>query len=240
MSPIRMKPTLEQRQLYGKQPRKFSTKVAAVAFQKTLTKLGFETYEEYLKSDLWRSIRSDAYMSRGRFCVICSDPAECIHHASYRRDVMDGSDIKPLYPLCHKCHKRIHKKATLTAANKALFKQMGKKPKSKSSDNGPFLEFWSAYPRKVAKIAAKSAWTKAVKRIEDEQEITTEEARRNLLEITKVFAKSKVGKAGKYCPHPTTWLNQGRYDDDPEEWNDSPREKPYRPPTAAEAERHRF
>jgi hypothetical protein len=31
------------------------------------------------------------------------------------------------------------------------------------------------------------------------------------------FAKSDKA-AGEFCPHPTTWLNQGRYDDDQATW----------------------
>lgn len=33
-----------------------------------------------------------------------------------------------------------------------------------------------------------------------------------------LFAESLVGK-GDYCPHPTSWFYQGRYDDDEAEWN---------------------
>ncbi len=42
--------------------------------------------------------------------------------------------------------------------------------------------------------------------------------------MTQRFARSPVGSSGEFCPYPSKWLNEGRYDDDPAAWNrsDSP------------------
>ena len=40
-----------------------------------------------------------------------------------------------------------------------------------------------------------------------------------LLKRTELFASSISGKKGVFTPHPATWFNQDRFDDDPAEWN---------------------
>src|SRR6476620_8160014 len=37
-------------------------------------------------------------------------------------------------------------------------------------------------------------------------------------ERTLAFARSPAGNRGNLTPHPATWFNQGRYDDNPTEW----------------------
>lgn len=77
-----------------------------------------------------------------------------------------------------------------------------------------FEEWWSVYPRKVKKLAAFQSFQRVVKRI----------GRENLpmlLEITRTFAASDVGRDPKFCPHATSWLNQGRWEDDQTDWNNT-------------------
>lgn len=87
-----------------------------------------------------------------------------------------------------------------------------------------FEIFWQAYPRKVAKRLAAQCYEKAIRRLQDSEDEPAE----FLLERTLMFAESDAGKAGVYCPHPSTWLNQDRFMDDPVEWNRKPsaREQP--------------
>jgi len=50
-----------------------------------------------------------------------------------------------------------------------------------------------------------------------------------LLGRVKAFATSPAGQAGKFTPHPATWFNGGRYEDDDAEWaRDEKDEKPER------------
>lgn len=66
-----------------------------------------------------------------------------------------------------------------------------------------FNSFWEAYPRKVAKIAARKAFEKAVK-------VERPEA---IIEAARAFARQakEDGTVEKYIPYPATWINQGRF-----------------------------
>lgn len=71
---------------------------------------------------------------------------------------------------------------------------------------GPtFEDFYAAYPRKEAPKAAAKAWKTAVK-------TTRPEAILAGLEAAKATWQ-REGKARRFIPHPATWLNQGRWED---------------------------
>lgn len=70
-----------------------------------------------------------------------------------------------------------------------------------------FDAFWKSYPRKIGKGAARKSWDK----IKPSESL--------LAKI--IFAVEQQKKSadwqkenGKYIPHPTTWLNQERWDDE--------------------------
>lgn len=67
---------------------------------------------------------------------------------------------------------------------------------------------YAAYPLKVGKPAALRAIRKAMTRTTPER----------LLEITAAFAARKNGDMS-FVPHPSTWFNQERYNDDPSTWD---------------------
>lgn len=70
-----------------------------------------------------------------------------------------------------------------------------------------FSKFWEAYPVKKAKQDAYKAWKKIKPTAElFERIMTAVENYKNSLEWTK--------ENGKYIPHPATWLNGGRWDDE--------------------------
>ncbi|MGI9489319.1 MAG: hypothetical protein ACR2RF_26215 [Geminicoccaceae bacterium] len=69
-----------------------------------------------------------------------------------------------------------------------------------------FDEFWAIAPRKRGKGAARKAYAKALT-IADEDEILTG-ARR--------WRQESVGKDPSYICHPATWLNQERWEDEPD------------------------
>jgi len=68
-----------------------------------------------------------------------------------------------------------------------------------------FDDFWSVYPRHVAKAAARKAFAKAVKSAGADAVMAG--ARR--------FAADPNLPEAQFVPHPSTWLNQGRWEDDP-------------------------
>jgi hypothetical protein len=70
-----------------------------------------------------------------------------------------------------------------------------------------FDEFWKAYPNKVGKDAARKAF--------DKRKVT----RALLDEMLAAIARQRQSKqwaddGGKYIPHPSTWLNEGRWMDE--------------------------
>ncbi|MBR2343014.1 MAG: DUF1376 domain-containing protein [Clostridia bacterium] len=67
--------------------------------------------------------------------------------------------------------------------------------------------FWPAYPRKVGKAYAKQCFC----RLKPSVELT-----RKMLAAIERQKRSRewLAENGKYIPHPSTWLNQGRWDDE--------------------------
>ena len=76
--------------------------------------------------------------------------------------------------------------------------------RSSSTDDG-FERFWSSYPRKIGKQAAKNAWRKA--KGKPKVDIIIEVV--NQQKQTEQWQKDN----GQFIPHPATWINQGRWDD---------------------------
>lgn len=70
-----------------------------------------------------------------------------------------------------------------------------------------FEAFWKEYPRKVGRAAAMRAW----KRLKPNAEM-----RSKMLAAVKRHKTSPQWRKqnGDFIPHPTTWLNQGRWDDE--------------------------
>ena len=82
-------------------------------------------------------------------------------------------------------------------------------PRASLADDGGehFKTFWTAYPKKAGKDAAKKAF---VKRKFDEQAFEKVMATLNEQKASEQWVKD----AGQFIPHPATWLNQGRFDDE--------------------------
>src|SRR5438874_8725109 len=72
-----------------------------------LKELGYLSYQAYLASSLWYSIRARAYQFHGSSCRLCGARAEVIHHRGYGRAVMLGKSLNQLVPLCHACHQEV-------------------------------------------------------------------------------------------------------------------------------------
>lgn len=67
---------------------------------------------------------------------------------------------------------------------------------------------YAEYPRKVGKGAALKAIALACKKHDPEW----------LIERVRTYAASPAGQAGQFTPHPSTWFNQERFNDDEAEW----------------------
>lgn len=70
-----------------------------------LRKLGFETYSEYLQSDLWKSIRQWVLKRDRYICRRCKGRAWQVHHKKYVMKAMNGTNLGLLVSLCGDCHK---------------------------------------------------------------------------------------------------------------------------------------
>lgn len=73
-----------------------------------------------------------------------------------------------------------------------------------------FAEFWKAYPKKVGKAACLKAWKKLKPTADQFEHIMA------ALETQK-HSNQWQRDGGQYIPNPLTWLNQGRWDDEPTE-----------------------
>ena len=82
------------------------------------------------------------------------------------------------------------------------------------TDADHFDLFWSSYPRRIGKGAARVAFKRALKRVSLDE----------LLEAVEYFRHTEIGRDKKFCPYPATWLNQDRWADERSEWGE------YRPP----------
>lgn len=97
------------------------------------------------------------------------------------------------------------------------------KPEPSHARDAAFDEWWKAYPRKVGKDKARHEYQQAERRLATDRFDATG-ARDYLLAKVTEFAATPKGKAGQFCPHPATWLHQGRYDDDPATWQQEDRD----------------
>lgn len=77
--------------------------------------------------------------------------------------------------------------------------------KDNTSSQSNFDLFWTAYPKKVGKEAARKAFAKV--KVSVDVLVSAIELQKRCEQWTK--------DSGQYIPNPATWLNQGRWDDEP-------------------------
>jgi len=73
-----------------------------------------------------------------------------------------------------------------------------------------FTEFWQAYPKKVGKASCLKAWKKLKPTTELFDHIMTSLG-------SQKHSEQWQREGGRFIPNPLTWLNQGRWDDEPVE-----------------------
>ena len=81
-------------------------------------------------------------------------------------------------------------------------KRTSSNPSSPATRSMEFDQFWETYPRKVGKQTAIKAYSKALK-------MTTPQ---KILDGVQLLISQKLET--KFIPHPTSWLNAGRWDDE--------------------------
>lgn len=90
---------------------------------------------------------------------------------------------------------------TLPINNNSISCRFPKKRVKRAESDPAFEAFWKAYPRRIGKIKAREAWDRAMG-------VTTP----NVIEAA--LRAAKWSEDPKFIPHPSTWLNQGRWDDE--------------------------
>lgn len=70
-----------------------------------------------------------------------------------------------------------------------------------------FTEFYEAYPRRRDRLKAEKAWLAALRR-----GVTAE----HMIAAVHRYAEETRGKEARYVAHPTSWLNAGAYDNEPD------------------------
>lgn len=85
--------------------------------------------------------------------------------------------------------------------------QEKEKEEEKEIDNKAFDDFYAQYPRKVAKPAAKKAWKSLNPSADDVDK---------MISALKHQKQSEQWQRddGKFIPHPATWINQRRWEDE--------------------------
>jgi hypothetical protein len=92
----------------------------------------------------------------------------------------------------------------------------------KTKEPTGFDLFWAAYPRRIGKGAARKAWT----RIKPDTQLAAK-----MLETIGKQKRTPQWKkdGGVFIPHPATWLNQERWEDDVEIDKPEPEAPPVNP-----------
>lgn len=85
-----------------------------------------------------------------------------------------------------------------------IFKESEREKPISTQEN--FAEFWSIYPRHVAKQSALKAYNQARQRGVSHEDI---------IAGARQFADECRGREQRWIAHPATWLNAGRWDDEP-------------------------
>ena len=106
-----------------------------------------------------------------------------------------------------------------------------KKSKKDLNNSGPELEqkaeeIYKIYPKKVGKPDAISAIKKAINK----------DGFKHVFEKTELYVNAYNGES-RYIPHPSTFFNQERYNDDPSEWSQNVKRasSQYKPPQISNA-----
>lgn len=94
---------------------------------KVLKGIGFDSYSDYLKSDLWASIKKRVLKRDKGKCQSCRQPATSVHHKHYSKRVLLGEHIIGLKAICKECHQKIEfdkdgSKNDVVTANRAMRK----------------------------------------------------------------------------------------------------------------------
>ncbi len=127
------------------------------------------------------------------------------HHREMPSELPPCMDVKPrafAHGTDKSREKARHGPSESESESEYIERPLSEKPARTVAYSTSFLEFYAAYPRKVAKADAAKAW----KRLTDDD-------RKAATAGVQSFAFDKRDD-GRFIPHPSTWLNQRRWEDE--------------------------
>lgn len=171
------------------------------------------------KGESWPSVETlmrDTRLSRGgvfhatkeaeRLGELRVEPYKGQHHTHrYTIQILNRSDFEPFKmdtPTLQNLNINPSESEPKPKEPKEPKSTIARKKQCEQSEGG-FNQFWEAYPRKASKPAAISAWRKTAK------------TRPPLPELLNALAKHKARwNDPKFIPHPATWINGERWNDE--------------------------
>ena len=124
-----------------------------------------------------------------------------IDYREYLQDIAEGKDSR--YRIDTTC---IDTKCSNTSVTVTVTDTVSVPDTDTVKKNDSFDEFWAAYPKKVGKADARKVFAKAIKTVDLDTML-------NAISVQKGSDQWSRDN-GKYIPNPSTWLNQGRWDDE--------------------------
>lgn len=172
-------------EMIGSSPEKVLRALKSLEVAGVITRTRRHGAGGYRTSDLIR-VNVDTYVTNR---LVGDSPSRQNAYQEIRRDLPDDSSA----PTWQK----------VTAEEINQIDQPEDHPVPPASPDG-FDEFYSIWPRKRAKPAAQKAWAKAVKRASADQ----------ILSAAIAYRDNPHRPEPHLIPHPATWLNQDRWNDE--------------------------
>jgi hypothetical protein len=158
----------------------------------------FETWEEAVASEarFFRSMDRDDGLCRNLQTLFVQRQRGLMLHMQH----YGKTESSTVFPTASKASSTVFP----TKESQKRIPEPISNPVTKESIVG-FESFWLACPRRIGKEAARKAYEKARKMVSDSE----------LLEGIRRYAATRAGQDEQYTVHPATWLNQGRWADEP-------------------------
>jgi hypothetical protein len=89
--------------------------VSKIKFKTILKEKGFESYLEFLNSDLWKQLKSKMLNANIPYSCVCCGSKNLLqlHHRRYKKNDLLKLKITNLCWVCRSCHQEIHKLSEL-------------------------------------------------------------------------------------------------------------------------------
>ena len=175
------------------------------------------------ENDAWTHTRCDKEISEYHEHIIKKSNAG--KASAERRKNNSSTDVQQVFNGCSTDEQLTVNQEPITNNHKPT-----NTPKPPKGADGRFDKFWAAYPKKVGKFDAKKSFDK---RKPDDQLLEV------MLAAIRVQSNSDAWRkdGGQFIPNPSTWLNQGRWEDEGIKLLVTTPPRPDRDPALVKAER---